>query len=104
MAMSNGALARLLSTRPLVLLGEISFSIYLMHQLLMSVLGITRSLPAFGSMPYQLLTYWVIVLTLSFCLWIFIEKPCRAIIVAKFDLLWPGSTVFAKITQSAAQR
>ncbi|PQP03267.1 hypothetical protein C5612_15695 [Pseudomonas frederiksbergensis] len=104
MAMSNGALARLLSARPLVLLGEISFSIYLTHQLLMSVLGITRSLPAFGSMPCQLFTYWVIVLTLSFCLWIFIEKPCRAIIVAKFDQLWPGNAVFARITQNAAER
>ncbi|MBU9310852.1 acyltransferase family protein [Burkholderia multivorans] len=91
MAMTNGAVARLLSAKPLVLLGEISFSLYLTHQLLMRALDGTHSLSAFGSMSHQFFMYWVFALGLSFSLWTFIEKPCRRTIVAKFDALWPAT-------------
>lgn len=90
MAIPNGAMARLLSARPLVLLGEISFSLYLTHQLLMRAFGVSGSLSAFGSMPHQFFMYWLFALALSFFLWTFIEKPCRRNIVAKFDEMWPA--------------
>ncbi|WP_105394043.1 acyltransferase family protein [Burkholderia cepacia] len=88
-ALSNGIVARALSLRPFVLLGEISFSLYLTHQLLMRALDLTDSLSAFGSLRNQLFVYWTMSLTMSFFLWIFIEKPCRKKILEKFDAMWP---------------
>lgn len=89
MALSRGHIARALSADLPVLLGEISFSIYMTHQVLIRALTFNRNLSAFGSMPVQYLTYWTLVLLLSFLLWAFIEKPSRRYIVGKVDELFP---------------
>ncbi|CAB3774882.1 acyltransferase family protein [Paraburkholderia humisilvae] len=74
MALSNGVVARALSLRPLVLLGEISFALYLIHPVLLVSLHRSHTLVTCGSPANQLFIYWVLCLTLSFFLWTFIEN------------------------------
>jgi peptidoglycan/LPS O-acetylase OafA/YrhL len=81
-----GWLARLLSLRIFVLLGEISYSIYLVHQILLrwyrwerdAFLGIAEWL--------QLGAFVAVLLVLSYLIWSMIERPARARIVG----LWPA--------------
>jgi peptidoglycan/LPS O-acetylase OafA/YrhL len=76
----------LLSLRIFVLLGEISYSIYLVHQILLrwyrwerdAFLGIAEWL--------QLGAFVAVLLVLSYLIWSMIERPARARIVG----LWPA--------------
>lgn len=85
MACMNGLVAKMLSYAPLVILGEISYSVYLTHQVLLTAL--VGKLPSFGSVMVQYVIYWVIVLGFSFGLWVLVEKPCRRMIVDKYKSL-----------------
>jgi peptidoglycan/LPS O-acetylase OafA/YrhL len=85
LATGRGMVSRLLSHRSLVLLGEISFSIYMTHQILMRALVPNRNLLIFGGMAAQYAAYWILVLFVSFLLWQFVEKPCRRGIVEVYD-------------------
>ena len=77
MACGGGAVSRALQWRPLVVLGEISFSMYLLHQTLMSVWrGKAALLP---SMPAWAVTtvFFAVLLTLSYLMWTLVEQPAR---------------------------
>ena len=77
MALREGIVARLLSQRPLVLLGEISFSLYLIHHPLLRLYLLHRtSLP---DLPPLLayVTFWTVSLLASYLSWRLIERPCR---------------------------
>ncbi|SAL60316.1 O-acetyltransferase OatA [Caballeronia terrestris] len=93
MASSKGLFAKALSWRPLVILGEISFSIYMTHQVLIVALTYNGKLASLGAMPFQYAAYWTIVILFSAALWLLIEKPCRKWVVATFKLffMWPLS-------------
>lgn len=82
MACMNGLVAKILSNRVLVFLGEISFSIYLCHQVLLTAL--MGKLATFGSMPMQYFIFWVIVIAFSSAIYVFIEKPCKRMIVSGY--------------------
>lgn len=77
MAFGRGALSGALSWRPLVLLGEASFALYLVHQLIISYFYLNR--PMFNRVPdaVLLVAYWSICIGSAFALWHFIEKPAR---------------------------
>lgn len=72
----DGLVSRALSWGPMVRLGEISFSMYLVHQ------PITRALQLHPqwidwSMPVQFAVYWVATIGVAALLWKVVEKPCQ---------------------------
>ena len=82
-ALSRGPITRLLSTRMPVFLGEISFSLYLCHALVIHYLE-----PYVEQIqPYRLIGYvafWIALLMLSTALFLGVEQPARRLI-----LNWP---------------
>ena len=80
-AVPRGLIAKALCKRPFVLLGEISFSIYLLHHILIKLYeGLIEpidSLPA----PFSYLYFWAVLLAASYLLWTGIERPSRRAII-----------------------
>ena len=82
-ATQRGLLSAVLARRPFVLLGEISFALYMCHQILFRSLTASGTLAAFGPMRWQYAAYWAMALALSYGLFKLVEWPCRrAILVA----------------------
>jgi peptidoglycan/LPS O-acetylase OafA/YrhL len=72
---ARGVIGKFLSLRVFVWLGEISFSIYMLHQVL---------LRTFTNLPKQYVSEWTLfgaIFALSVVSYVFIEKPGKAIIV-----------------------
>lgn len=88
LALGRGALSRLLSLKPLVLLGEISYSVYVLHFVLIywcyNAMSFSASASAFsGFSPGALLAaFWIVLLLGSHLLWELVEKPARRWIVS----------------------
>lgn len=84
-ALERGIIARALSARGALLLGEISYSVYLVHNIILHVYyahGLqTRNIPS----PLAIVVYWAIVLLSAHLLWVFVERPGRRFLV------WLGS-------------
>lgn len=82
-AMERGIISKFLSHKSLVLLGEISFSLYLIHQILLRYYLINITL--FPRLPNNitLVIFWIIALLSSYLMWIFIEIPGRQLILRK---------------------
>jgi peptidoglycan/LPS O-acetylase OafA/YrhL len=85
MAREEGWIARALSAPLGVLLGEISFSVYLTHQLLLDAYG--NHAQDFAAFPSALVyaAYWALVLLASYLIWAAVERPLRTAIVRH----WP---------------
>jgi peptidoglycan/LPS O-acetylase OafA/YrhL len=83
----RGAISYIISSRIFIFLGEISFSIYMTHVLVLQLF--VRSLPYSirDAGPITCLIYFVIVLLVSALTWAFVERPLRAVIVEYFDRL-----------------
>ena len=81
MALERGVLSRLLSTRPPVLLGEISFALYLLHPVLLTIF--TDHARALLRVPNPILyaLYWVLTLLTAHLVWVLIETPMRRFLV-----------------------
>lgn len=82
---SHGAVSRLLSTRPMILLGEISFSMYLTHQILVRYYMAHRDRFSFISDDYKFYAFMAVTLLLSYLMWRFIETPAQTAIRKLFD-------------------
>lgn len=80
MALNQGLLSRGLSRPALVLLGEISFSIYLLHHVIVLYYLGHRQAVSWIPDPFHLPLYVCIVLTASYLMWRYVEMPCRRII------------------------
>jgi peptidoglycan/LPS O-acetylase OafA/YrhL len=79
-AVSAGPIARFLSTRPLVFLGEISFALYLVHSVVIAYLeGYADRVKAAGLDGY--VGFWVACLVLAALLFFGIERPCRNLVL-----------------------
>ena len=85
MALEKGLISRLLSFPFAVLLGELSYSIYLLHQVLLRYYQVHLSV--FSEVPGYLAytIFWVILLLLAHLMFNCVEKPCRQFIIR----LWP---------------
>lgn len=83
MSSGRGVLGRALALRPMVLLGEISFSLYLVHQLVSRVWLLRKDFAAEYSDLARYLAYWAFVLLLSYLLWRFVEKPAQLLLMGK---------------------
>ena len=82
-ASGGGIVSWVLSWRPLVLLGEISFSIYLTHQVIIRMMR-PQWLEGWP-MTLQMGAYWLATIGLSYVLWRFVEKPCQRFMRSIFD-------------------
>lgn len=82
MALARGRLSSFLSKRIFVFLGEISFSIYLLHQILLKVYS--SYLEKFIELPIWVVCCYFIVLTFlgSYLLCETVEKPCQKLILS----------------------
>ncbi len=80
LAIGKGAFARMLSTSLLVKLGEISYSIYLFHWIILRALNSNRF--SVGSAWCEFLCYFTIVLAAACFNYVFVESYCRRKIVA----------------------
>lgn len=84
----RGVISKVLSWRPLVLLGEISFSLYLIHQIVFRVVLERNLLPEFD----QIVRFTVFTgasVVASYLIWRFIEKPCQRGIMRVYDAANP---------------
>jgi peptidoglycan/LPS O-acetylase OafA/YrhL len=74
-AKQRGYFSRALSKPVFVLLGEISYSVYLLHAVLLNYVGSEHcaSLPSVIAAPL----YWTAVMSASYVCYELIEKPCR---------------------------
>lgn len=75
----EGAVSRLVASKPIAYLGEISFALYLVHQPV--ILYLARHAPWFHQLPLpmQIILFTVIVLGFSAGLHHLVEKPCMNI-------------------------
>ncbi|HVX84099.1 MAG TPA: acyltransferase [Phycisphaerae bacterium] len=86
MAREEGWISRALSAPPAVLLGEISFSVYLLQQVLLMWYGY-HSPYLYAVAPWKiLLIFWSVLLVAAFLVWAAAERPLRRSIVR----LWPA--------------
>jgi peptidoglycan/LPS O-acetylase OafA/YrhL len=101
MAMELGLLSRLLAFPLLVLLGEISYSVYLIHQILLRYYA--RHAPALALIPGWIayLVFWVLTLLAAYVTWTVVERPARRFLVG----LWPRRlTAHGEIGLTAGNR
>lgn len=83
-ALSRGPLTRLLSIRPLVFLGEISFALYLVHVIILNLADRqAETVQAMGAIGAIL--FWLACLSSSAALHIAVENPFRKIIINLWD-------------------
>jgi peptidoglycan/LPS O-acetylase OafA/YrhL len=81
MALERGWISFLLGTWPIVLLGEISYTIYLFHLTLLILFK--QHMEVFGRLPRALVygAFWVTLLILSHFIWSTVEHPLRRLIL-----------------------
>ncbi|TBC92956.1 acyltransferase [Rhizobium leguminosarum] len=82
LASSTGLAARFLGWRPIVILGEVSFSVYLLHSILLRYYQSFPGLIAHHPGAWLLL-YWLGIISMSYLAFEFVETPCRALITRK---------------------
>ncbi len=82
MANGGGLLSRALCTPALVLAGEISFSMYLLHQMLLAVVSRNESYLTNFSDPVQLVAFFALLLSLSNLMWVWVEVPGRRLLLS----------------------
>ncbi|MEI2829300.1 acyltransferase [Pseudomonas mosselii] len=83
-ALSQGPIARILSTRPMVFLGEISFALYLIHAVLVQFIEpYAETIRLYGLTGYAI--FWAVALACSALLYKGIEDPCRHLIMNAWD-------------------
>jgi peptidoglycan/LPS O-acetylase OafA/YrhL len=89
MAFQGGLVARILSARPPVFLGEMSYSTYMVHYPVL-----LWWVPAFGTSNGSAALCFLAILAASYLLWAFVENPSR-------KLRLPASRTFARATPPA---
>lgn len=82
---TDGLVARALSARSLVLLGEIRFALYLVHSPIAQILFAHPGFTRIASMATQMALYWALSLLAAWGMWSLIEKPGRELIVSFYD-------------------
>jgi peptidoglycan/LPS O-acetylase OafA/YrhL len=82
-AIGNGRVTAWLSHPMPVLLGEISYSLYLLHQILLRYYQANQT--SFPPMPKMMsyAIFWVILLLSSYLMWAFIEMPGRRLMLGR---------------------
>lgn len=84
-ANGSGMIGRFLSTQKFVFLGEISFSIYICHQLILRYIQINIPYSDFIQNQYMIIAYFLFVFAFSWQLWL-IEKNAKSRIMKWYDV------------------
>lgn len=102
-ALGRGCIARLLATRPLVVLGEASFALYLFHQVFMRWM-LCQNLHLTMNATAHLALYVAVSLAGSLLLWRFVECPARRGILALYNRRWfkPAETAAPAVQPGGA--
>lgn len=89
-ALSRGAISRFLSQRVFVFFGEISFSVYLLHQIIFVVYSSKKGI--FESVPQIIVFSSLFLFTCiaAYILWQWIEKPANIALKSFFESLKPS--------------
>lgn len=74
LALEKGVASKLLKTRTAILLGEISYSVYLLHMIVFEIFH-ANNLPI--EKTYALVVLFPIILLMALLTWFMIEIPCR---------------------------
>lgn len=89
-AYGKGIPSKLIGSKWMVILGEISFSLYMTHEIVArTIANYLPSLLFKDGLVLGPLFFWIICLSVSFASWKLIEKPCRKFILAKYDNYFP---------------
>jgi hypothetical protein len=93
MAIGRGRISAWLSHPSMVLLGEISFSLYLLHYILLRYYVENTGL--FPKLPnmLSLAIFWAVVLLASYVMWSLIEMPSRRLILGRGQKHMHGTKV-----------
>jgi peptidoglycan/LPS O-acetylase OafA/YrhL len=100
MGLERGFVSQILSVPLAVTLGEISFSVYLLHQILLWFYYV--HIASFSGLPDWLVysVYWLLLLLLAHLVWQLVERPARKRLV---ELLAPTDRVVNHTTISREQ-
>jgi len=82
-ASSRGPIQKLLSVKPLVFLGEISFAVYLIHAIILAVAPTHMTAVTLWKLGY--IGFWIVVIVAASLLHIGIEEPCRKMVLNAWD-------------------
>ncbi len=85
MASQKGLLTKILNWRFLVILGEMSYAVFLSHYILIYLYNmyIESRLPAQRMVDYPI--FWILLLVVSYLFWCYVEEPARHLIPRLFD-------------------
>lgn len=83
-ANGKGAIGRILSSKLVVLLGNISFSVYLTHQIILNAINIHMRNFELTKTMIGFAIYFTVVLIASYALWIF-EKKAKDLILSLYN-------------------
>ena len=107
LSLSEGPFSKFLSLRPMVLLGEISFSIYMLHAF---VVWFFQDIPAafkaeqgFGTGTLLLLSEFVLVLVMSYASFRIIEQPAHRILVRDRATAQPDASTRPDLSSKEAR-
>jgi peptidoglycan/LPS O-acetylase OafA/YrhL len=90
MALGRGLVSRLLSMRAMVLLGEISYALYLVHYAIMLGFAYVRPYAPRIPDPAMYGLYWLVILAASWALWRWVEWPARSYVRAWWRIHEPA--------------
>lgn len=85
MAGQKGLLTKILNWRLLVVAGEMSYAVFLIHYILIYLYNmyIESRLPAQRMTDYPI--FWILLLVVSYLFWRYVEDPARRFILRRFD-------------------
>ena len=85
MALQKGLISKILNLRLLVILGEMSYSVFLIHHIIIYLyhMHIECKLPAQRMEDYVI--YWIVLLISSCLFWKYVEEPLRRLILRFAD-------------------
>jgi peptidoglycan/LPS O-acetylase OafA/YrhL len=97
-AVGRGWISLLLRHKALVLLGEISYSMYLIHQII--IVWFDRNLWQFAPVPFPIgfLAYTAIVLLVAYLIWRLVEMPMRRLLMGQQVIHWASARTAAPKT------
>lgn len=79
-SLESGLLSRGLRWGPAVLLGEISYSIYLFHEVLIRIVEYKWPALSNGQVPLAWAIYGILLIVVAYLSWHFVEKPARRVV------------------------
>jgi peptidoglycan/LPS O-acetylase OafA/YrhL len=81
MALDHGLVSRVLATPMLVLLGDVSYGVYLIHHILVRLYTQHRAALSAIPQPVACAVFWALLLSLAWLSRAWLERPCRRLLL-----------------------